>query len=80
MATLPSGLAKPGPQNPLSDPTVLAERIVKHLFNYVSGFVSGPGGGITPDSAVQMGVIAKWYENFIGKVKAGGVSFLENVE
>ncbi|EPQ51980.1 DUF775-domain-containing protein [Gloeophyllum trabeum ATCC 11539] len=77
MATLPAALAKPQ-VSPLSDPTLLAERIVKHLFNYVSGFVGGTG--ITPESAVPMGVIARWYEAFIGKVKAGGVGFLENVE
>jgi len=77
MATLPTAVAKPQ-QSALSDTTLLAEKIVKHLFNYVSGFVSG--SGITPESAVPMGIIARWYESFIGKVKAGGVGFLENVE
>lgn len=63
------------------DATLLAERIVKNLFNYVSGFVPGGGSGmVTPDSVVPMGVIAKWYEKFLGKVKAGGVEFLEKQE
>jgi protein Hikeshi len=68
----------PGP-----DATLLAERIVKNLFNYVSGFVPGGGAGggmVTPDSVVPMGVIAKWYEKFLSKVKAGGISFLEREE
>jgi hypothetical protein len=57
------------------DPTLLAERIVKHLFNYVSGFVGG--SGVTPEVAVPMSIIAKWYESFMGKVRAGGIGFLE---
>jgi len=68
----------PGP-----DATLLAERIVKNLFNYVSGFVPGGGNGgvlVTADSLVPMGVIAKWYEKFLSKVKAGGVKFLEREE
>jgi hypothetical protein len=66
---------------PAPDATLLAERIVKNLFNYVSGFVPGGGGGmVTPDSVVPMGVIAKWYEKFLSKVKAGGVGFLEREE
>lgn len=58
------------------DPTALAEKIVKHLFNYLSSFVSG-GGGFSPETYVPLGVITKWYENFLGKVKAGGLGFLE---
>ncbi|KAF7975928.1 hypothetical protein HWV62_45498 [Athelia sp. TMB] len=75
-ATSSSTVVKSGP-----DPTKLAERIVKNLFNYVSGFApSGGGGSITPDSLVPMGIIAKWYEKFLSKVKAGGVGFLDNEE
>ena len=59
----------------MRDPTVLAERIVKHLFNYVSGFTGG--SGMSPDVAVPMSVIAKWHESFMGKIRAGGVGFLE---
>ncbi|KAF9525256.1 hypothetical protein CPB83DRAFT_818788 [Crepidotus variabilis] len=59
------------------DPAALAERIVKHLFNYISGFT---GGGVTPEVAVPMSLIAKWYESFLGKVRAGGVGFLERAE
>jgi Protein of unknown function (DUF775) len=78
MSSLPSAVAKSGP-DPMKDPTLLAERIVKHLFNYVSGFVGG-GGGVTPESAVPMSIIAKWYESFMSKVRAGGVGFLERGE
>jgi len=69
-------LSKPGP-----DATLLAEKIVKNLFNYVSGFVPGGGSGmVTADSVVPMSVIAKWYEKFLSKVKAGGVGFLDREE
>lgn len=62
----------------LRDPTLLAERIVKHLFNYVSGFSGGTG--VTPESLVPMSVIARWYEGFMGKVRNGGIGFLERGE
>jgi len=75
--SLPSSLVKPG-VDLTRDPAILAERIVKHLFNYISGFTGGGGGGMmSPQAMVPMGVIAKWYENFLNKVKAGGVGFLE---
>ncbi|KDQ54175.1 hypothetical protein JAAARDRAFT_413789 [Jaapia argillacea MUCL 33604] len=77
MALLPSSLSRPNPTNMMADPSILAERIVKHLFNYVSSFVSGPGVGITPESMVQMGVIARWYDSFLSKIRFGGVGFLE---
>ncbi|KAJ7165140.1 DUF775-domain-containing protein, partial [Mycena filopes] len=64
-------------QPPAADPTLLAERVVKNLFNYVSGFTGGGGVGVGPDVAVPMGLIVKWYENFVGKVRNGGVGFLE---
>jgi len=71
-----SMVVKSGP-----DPTLLAERIVKNLFHYISGFAPGGGAGaVAADSLVPMGVIAKWYEKFLSKVKAGGVGFLENEE
>ncbi|KAG0699076.1 DUF775-domain-containing protein [Suillus ampliporus] len=61
------------------DPSALAEKIAKHLFNYIAGFVPA-GTSIGPDSTVPMGVIARWYETFIGKVRAGGVGFLDRSE
>ena len=76
MQSLPSSLVKPG-VDLTRDPTMLAERIVKHLFNYISGFTGGGGGMMTPEAMIPMGVIAKWYESFLNKVKAGGVGFLE---
>ncbi|KAF8128881.1 DUF775-domain-containing protein [Boletus edulis] len=60
------------------DTGALAERIARHLFNYVSGFV--PSGGVGPESMVPMGVIARWYESFVGKLRAGGTGFLEREE
>ncbi|KAI0923026.1 hypothetical protein AcW1_002485 [Taiwanofungus camphoratus] len=79
VSVLPSAVAK---ATPPPDATLLAERIVKHLFNYVSGFVGGGGGGamITPESQVPMAIIAKWYETFMSKVRNTGVGFLENQE
>jgi hypothetical protein len=77
LSSLPSAIVKSSPSM-TEDPTVLAERIVKHLFNYVSSFVSGEaGGGVTPETAVPMNIVAKWYDNFTRKVRAGGIGFLE---
>jgi protein Hikeshi len=74
MAALQSALA---PLDISTNPAVLAERIVQHLFNYVSGFV---GGMITPETLIPVNVVARWYEVFLGKVRAGGVGFLERAE
>ncbi|PCH37589.1 DUF775-domain-containing protein [Wolfiporia cocos MD-104 SS10] len=76
MTTLPSAVGRPASAQP--DATLLAERVIKHLFNYVSGFVGG--GGLTPETLVPMAVIAKWYESFMSKVRNTGVGFLENQE
>jgi len=62
-----------------ADPTALAEKIARHLFHYVSGFVPA-GTGVGPDSVVSMGVVARWYDSFVGKVRAGGVGFLDREE
>ncbi|KAF5384175.1 hypothetical protein D9615_003162 [Tricholomella constricta] len=75
VSQIPSTVARPA-GTAAQDPTLLAERIVKHLFNYVSGFVGG-SGGVTPELAVPMSIIVRWYETFMGKVRAGGVGFLE---
>ncbi len=77
MAALPSTVAKPG-TSLANNPTLFAEKIVKNLFNYLSGF-SG-GGAMSPEVAVPMGLIVKWYENFMAKVRNGGVAFLERDE
>ncbi|KZV62148.1 DUF775-domain-containing protein [Peniophora sp. CONT] len=74
MSSLPSAVSR---ASATTDPTVLAEKIVKNLFNYVSGFVGGNGQNITPESAVPMGLLAKWYEGFVSKVKSSGASFLD---
>ena len=79
VSALPSAMAKPVPAP--SDGAILAERIIKHLFNYVSGFVSGSSGAsLSPDSMVPMSLIARWYESFLSKVRAGGIGFLERQE
>ena len=60
-----------------NQPTLLAERIVKHLINYISSFL---GSGVGPEVMVPMSAIVKWYEIFSNKIKAGGVAFLEREE
>jgi protein Hikeshi len=77
VSTLPSTVVKASSS---PDPTLLAEKIVKNLFNYVSGFVGGDGQSITPNNMVPMGLLAKWYENFLAKIKMGGISFLDKQE
>lgn len=74
VASLPSALAPK--RDPVADTTLMAERIVKHLFNYLSGFASG--GPLTPDVAIPLTTIVRWYESFISKIKNSGVAFLEN--
>ncbi|CAE6422894.1 unnamed protein product [Rhizoctonia solani] len=71
-------LVKSGPQG-LTDPSVLAERIVKHMFTYLSSFVSDPGS-LSSDTVVPLNIIRRWYDNFLTKIRSGGVSFLENQE
>ena len=64
----------PAPNQPVSDPMTLAEKVGKHLMNYLSSFgESGPDGQVY----VPMGAVGKWYESFITKVKVGGIGFLE---
>ena len=76
VSNLPSAVAPRS--NPVSEATLMAERIVKHLFNYISGFAGG--SALTPDVAIPLGTIIRWYENFVSKVKNSGVGFLENQE
>jgi len=74
----PSAVPKPVPAS--SDGAILAEKIIRHLFNYISGFVSGSGTSFSPESMVPMSVIARWYESFLSKVRAGGIGFLDRQE
>ena len=78
LTNLPSAVVRSSPSG-LSDPTILAEKIVKHLFNFLSGFASGDGG-ISPDTFIQMSAITRWYESFVSKIRAGGIGFLERQE
>jgi hypothetical protein len=78
VGSLPSAVSKPAPAS--SDGAILAEKVVKHLFNYVSGFVSGSSTSLSPESMVPMNLIARWYESFLSKVRAGGIGFLDRQE
>lgn len=62
----------------IADTVILAEKIVKHLLNYLSGFTGGAVGG---EVMIPMNIFMKWYESFVGKIRAsGGIGFLERVE
>jgi protein Hikeshi len=64
----------PAPNKPVSDPVTLAERVGKHLMNYLSSFgETGPGGQIY----VPLSAVGKWYESFVAKVRGSGIGFLE---
>ncbi|KAG8799488.1 hypothetical protein FRC17_007130 [Serendipita sp. 399] len=64
----------PPPNKPVTDPSTLAEKIGKHLVNYLSGFGEvAPGGQMY----VPMSAVTRWYDNFVGKIKSVGISFLE---
>lgn len=71
IANMPPG------NKPIADPVTLAERIGKHLVNYLSGFGEAAPNGQT---YVPMTAVSRWYDNFMSKVKAGGISFLERQE
>jgi hypothetical protein len=75
----PTPISSLAPITKSPDPIILAEKVAKHMFHYISGFVPA-GTGIGPDSTVPMGIIARWYESFVGKVRAGGVGFLDRDE
>ena len=75
VAALPSAVSQ---KNAVAEATLFAERIVKHLFNYLSGFASG--NPLSPESAIPMGMIVRWYESFVSKVRNSGIGFLENQE
>ena len=79
VAALPSAVAKPS-SNPAADATLMAERIVRHLFNYLSSFVDGNPAALNASVMIPIGMISKWYENFMGKVRTQGVAFLERQE
>jgi len=74
----PSAASRPAPTP--SDGVNLAEKIVKHMLNYISGFVSGSGASLSQESMVPMSLIARWYESFLSKIRAGGIGFLDRQE
>jgi len=73
-----SAVSSNSPMNGSANPAVIAERIAKHLFNYVSSF--GTGSKVTPSTMVPMDIIAKWYESVIYKIRTGNIGFLERQE
>ena len=73
-----SALSSNSLTNGSANPAVIAERIAKHLFNYVSSF--GTGANVTPSTMVPMDIIAKWYESVINKIRTGNIGFLERQE
>lgn len=76
---MPNAVVKAAAPDPTKDLVALAERIVKHLFNYINSFV---GDSFVPgaDIAIPMSVLAKWYDNFLTKLKTTGTGFLERNE
>ncbi|TBU41389.1 DUF775-domain-containing protein [Dichomitus squalens] len=78
VAALPSAVARTT-NSPAADATLMAERIVKNLFNFVTSFLGG-AGAMGPEVMIPLGMVAKWYENFLTKVRNTGVGFLENQE
>jgi protein Hikeshi len=67
----------PSANKSVADPVVLAESIGKHLVNYLSSFAEVAPGGQT---YVPMNAVSRWYDSFMSKVRAGGISFLEKQE
>ena len=61
-------------------PTLMAERIVKNLNNYLSSFLDGGPAAMNANVMVPMGMIVKWYENFLTKVRNQGIGFLARQE
>ncbi|KAH9915189.1 DUF775-domain-containing protein [Epithele typhae] len=59
---------------------VMADRVVKNLFNYLSSFVDGNPAAMGADVMIPMGMIGRWYENFMAKLRTSGAGFLERQE
>jgi len=58
-----------------SNPEIIAQKIANHLFTYLSSFFPDPTA-LTPESVVPIAAIKKWYELFLGKLRVGGIGFL----
>jgi protein Hikeshi len=79
LSSNPSISIAPAPPAVAIDPTIIAERIVKNLFNYISSFVDSKMVA-QPSTMVPMGLVHNWYENLLTKIRAGGARFLERDE
>ena len=64
-------------QDATKNPMVLAEKIVKHLQNYLSSFM---GRDVTTETMVPMGILGQWFDSFQSKLRAGGVGFLDRTD
>jgi hypothetical protein len=60
-----------------TDAAAIAERIVKNLMDYISGFAPPGAKGHT---TVPLSLIQKWYESLLAKINAGRLGFLERSE
>ncbi|EJU01675.1 DUF775-domain-containing protein [Dacryopinax primogenitus] len=58
-----------------SDPVYLTELILKNLSNYLTSFTHD--NTLNPTNTVQIGIIQKWYENLMNKLRLRGTAFLE---
>ncbi|KZT36277.1 DUF775-domain-containing protein [Sistotremastrum suecicum HHB10207 ss-3] len=69
--------AMPPSKDPTTSAVTTAEKIAQHLFTYLSSFFPDPSR-LSPDAVVPMAAIKKWYDVFLGKVRAsGGTAFLD---
>ncbi|KZW00371.1 DUF775-domain-containing protein [Exidia glandulosa HHB12029] len=71
----PTAPTMPAPTT--QDPAVLAEKVVKHLFNFLSSFSANPAAPLSPDTSVPIGLVSKWYESFMSKLRTTGTAFLD---
>ncbi|KZT52593.1 DUF775-domain-containing protein [Calocera cornea HHB12733] len=58
-----------------SDPVYLTGLILKNLFIYLTSFTHD--NTLNPNNTVQIGMIQKWYDTLMHKLKVGGTAFLE---
>ncbi|KZO91036.1 DUF775-domain-containing protein [Calocera viscosa TUFC12733] len=65
----------PAPPPTTSDPVYLTGLILKNLFNYLTSFTHD--NTLNPNNTVQIGMIQKWYDSLMHKLKVGGTGFLE---
>ena len=83
LTQLPAQTGSAGPKLPVNDAPLLAEKIAKHLFNYISSFTSEIDYGshsLASQNLIRLDIIRRWYESFMSKLRGGGISFLDREE